>query len=132
VLNLGRLEHLAAALGMTEPELRTLLDDFDENPGSLVRELTIWPRDPNKKPRDVISLRRPWRVVQQRIYAKLLLPNLKPTRFSHGGVKKRNAATNARAHIGNKFALVTDISNFFPSIKCGSVGRVFREQACEY
>lgn len=105
MLNFGRLEHLADGIGIEADQLRAVLDDFDENPESLVKELTVWPGDPSKKARNVISLRTPWRSIQERIYLKLLLPQLVPTAHSHGGVRGRSPASNARAHIGNTFAL---------------------------
>src|SRR5271163_1920067 len=95
-----------------------LLDDFDEDPGSLVSELTLWPSDPARKPRDVICLGSRWLLVQKRFYRKVLLPRLVPSPYSHGGVRRRSPATNARAHLGNTFGLAADISNFFPSINC--------------
>lgn len=132
MLNLGRLKHVATALGLEEHAVRLVLEDFDENPESLVAELTLWPAEPDKAPRDVICMRRRWRLVQKRIYRKLLLHELRPTRYSHGGVHGRSPATNARSHIGNRFAFATDIKSFFPSISCSKVNRVFLKHGCGY
>jgi len=132
MLNLGRLKHLAGALGIEREKLLIMLDDFDRDPRSLVKELKVWPADRKKKSRDVINLRKPWRLLQERIYLKLLLPRLVATRHSHGGVKGRIAATNARAHIGNRFAFVTDVAGFYPSIRCRRVSRVFTDHGCGY
>jgi hypothetical protein len=107
-----------------------VLDDFDRNPDALVHELTLWPADPSKKPRNVIAVRGPWRLLQRRLYLNLLLPRMAASAFSHGGVKGRCPATNARAHIGSTYAFVTDISGFFPAISCHRVNDLFLRQAC--
>lgn len=132
MFNLGGLRDLAHSLGLSHDEIKCVLDDFEANPSSLVSELTLWRADTSKKPRDVICVRRKWREIQQRIYTKLLLPRFRPSRYSHGGVKRRSAMTNARAHVGNAYAFVADISNFFPSISCFPVNRLFLQQACSY
>ena len=123
---LWRIGQLAYHLGISEPALRSLLDDFDSRRTSLVDELTIWPVDPTKKQRDVISIRGQWRNVQNRIYRRLLLSALEPTPFSHGGVKGRSALTNARAHIGSDFLFQADVKSFFPSISGNRVYRVLK------
>jgi RNA-directed DNA polymerase len=130
MLNLGGLKHVASALGVTQGELVLLLDDIDQDAGKIVRELTVWPINPEKESRDVICPLKRWRFIQHRIYQRLLLPNLSPTKYMHGGVKGRSPATNARAHIGNRFAFVTDVSGFFPSIRLWRVNKVFLEHGC--
>ena len=132
MFNLGRLAHLSQVIGVDERVIQEVLDDFDTNPDALVRELTLWPADPSKKPRNVIAVRGHWRMLQRRLYLKLFLPRIAPSAFSHGGVKGRSAATNARAHIGNPFAFLTDVSGFFPSISCHRVNQFFLHQACSY
>lgn len=132
MFNLGRLAHLSQVLFVEERAIKEVLDDFDTNPDSLVHELTLWPADPSKKPRDVIALRGRWRMLQRRLYIKLFLPRMIASLFSHGGVKRRSPVTNARTHIGNTFAFVTDISGFYPTISCGRVNQLFLDQACSY
>lgn len=132
MLNLGGLDDLARRLDVDRSFLHGVLEDFDLKPASLFKELTLWPADQKKKPRDVICIKKPWRLLQKRIHDRLLLPWLVPSKYSHGGVKKRSTATNARAHLGNTHAFVTDISNFFPSISCSRVNSVFLAQGCTY
>src|SRR5262249_20589174 len=60
----------------------------------------------------------------------LLLPKLHPTKCSHGGVRRRSPLTNARAHLGNTFAFVADISGFFPAISISRVYEMFCRHAC--
>ena len=95
MLNLGRLGDLARGLGIERSLLAEVLDDFDTDPASLFKELTLWPADQTKKPRDVIYVRRRWRLIQERIYEKLLLPWFTPSKCCHGGVRRRSPATNA-------------------------------------
>jgi RNA-directed DNA polymerase len=132
VFDLGGLAHLSRVLCVEERLIKEVLDDFDTNPDSLVHELTLWPADPNKKPRDVIAVRGRWRMLQRRLYLKLFLPRMAASAFSHGGVRGRSPATNARAHRGNAYAFVTDVSGFFPSISCGRLNKFFLRQACSY
>lgn len=132
MLNLGGLDDLANALGVELSYLHAVLEDFDLAPASLVKDLTLWQADQSKKPRDVICIRKRWRLIQERIYTKLLLPWFDPLKCCHGGVRRRSSATNARIHLGNRFAFVADISNFFPSIYCHRVNSLFLGKACSY
>ena len=132
MFNLGGLNDLARGLGVDLGFLHEVLDDFETAPDTLVRELTLWRADQSKRPREVISLRSRWRLVQERIYSKLLLPHFRPSKCCHGGVRGRSPATNARMHLGNAFAFVADIANFFPSINCKRVGKFFMGKACAY
>ena len=72
MFNLGRLAHLSQVLGVEDRVIREVLDDFDTNPDALVHELTLWPADPTKKPRDVIAMHGRWRMLQRRLYLRLL------------------------------------------------------------
>ncbi|HVX13865.1 MAG TPA: reverse transcriptase family protein [Pirellulales bacterium] len=132
MLNLGRLKHLANVLGVWESDILRVLVGLEENPSAFVTELTVWPAKKEKRSRDVISPRRRWRLIQQRIYKRLLLRELQPTPYIHGGVRGRNAASNARTHIGNVFGFVTDITDFFPSIDCHRVNELFLRHGSGY
>lgn len=130
MLNLGGLDDLACNLGIELSFLHEVLDDFESAPEKLFEELTLWPADETKKPRDVVSILKPWRIVQERIYKKLFLPWFDPLPSCHGGVRGRSPVTNAKRHMGNKFVFVTDISNFFPSILCPRVRKLFIRKGC--
>lgn len=110
----------------------SVLDDFDSAPWNVVKELTIIPKDSSKKSRDVISIRGDWRLIQSRIYQRLLLRKCRPFRSSYGGVRGKSAIGNAKAHLGNSFALVTDISSFYPSISTSRVNKFFLDKHCSY
>src|SRR5690606_33229956 len=112
--------------------IHEVLDDFDIAPDRLVTELTLWHPDPTKKPRDVIAILPRWRRIQNRIYRKVLLPKFRPSPNSHGSVKGRSPATNAKVHRGNTHVFVADIAKFFPSISCRRVNDLFLRNACKY
>ena len=128
-LYLGGIDDLASAIGVDFDDVHEVLDDFDRAPDySLVSELTLWRADQTKKSRDVIAIKKRWRLIQERIYVKLLLPWFEPSKCCHGGVKRRSPATNARAHLHNTHAFVTDISSFFPSIGRRRVNKLFSRE----
>jgi RNA-directed DNA polymerase len=130
VFNIGKTAGLCRMIDVDERILMETLDDFDTNPDAIVRELTLWPADPTKKPRDIIAIRGQWRRIQRRLYSQLLLPRLIPSKVSHGGVKERDPTTNAKAHLGNQYAYVTDVSGFYPSISIRRVNSFFLDQRC--
>ena len=45
----------------------------------------------------------------------------------HGGIKKKSNITNAKKHQGNKYLFVTDLQEFFPSIKTSMVSSTFSD-----
>jgi hypothetical protein len=132
MLNFGRLSHLVRAIGVDQRHIDEVLDDFDTNPDAIVHELTLWPSDPTKKSRDVISIRGKWRLIQTQLYRRVFLPKFAPSPVSHGGVRGRSPLTNARSHIGNSHAYVTDVCGFFPSISTRRVNQFFLDHACSY
>lgn len=132
MFNFGRVAHLCRTIGVDERALMETLDDFDTNPDAVVHELTLWPADPAKRPRDVIAVRGQWRRIQYRLYHQLFQRRFDTSRWSHGGVTGRSPQTNARPHIGNTHAYVTDVSGFYPTISCNRVNRFFLSQACRY
>ncbi|MBX9806847.1 MAG: reverse transcriptase family protein [Flavobacteriaceae bacterium] len=58
--------------------------------------------------------------IKDRILSKIELPN-----NVHGGVKKKSNITNAKPHQGNKYVFVTDLKDFYPSIKSKKVHDLF-------
>jgi len=51
------------------------------------------------------------KLVNSRILSRIELPDA-----IHGSVKSRSCITNARTHQGNKYFLLTDLQNYFPTI----------------
>lgn len=132
MLNIGNIGKLCEIISIPEQRLRLILNEFDSDQEKLVKELTIWPVDPQKKPRDVISVRGDWRTIQSRLYRRLFKRHFQGSRFNHGSTKRRSPRSNARVHHGSEFAYSTDVSNFFPSISCQRVNRFFLDQGCSY
>ena len=58
--------------------------------------------------------------IKDRILSKIELP-----KNVHGGVKKRSNITNAKPHQGNKYVFVTDLKDFYPSIKAKKIHDLF-------
>ncbi len=53
--------------------------------------------------------------LQSVVKDKILIPINVPKNV-HGGVKKRNNITNAKAHQGNKYQFTTDLRDFYPRV----------------
>lgn len=58
--------------------------------------------------------------IKDRILSQIELPN-----NIHGGVKKKSNITNAKPHQGNKYKFVTDLKDFYPSIKSKTIHNTF-------
>ena len=52
----------------------------------------------------------------QKIINSRILSQIKFPTIIHGSVKKKSCITNAKTHQGNKYFLLTDLRNYFPSI----------------
>lgn len=60
--------------------------------------------------------------IKDRILSKIELPS-----NVHGGVKKKSNITNAKPHQGNKYVFVTDLKDFYPSVKSKKIHDLFIE-----
>lgn len=69
------------------------------------------------------------RTIQNRI--RQLLEKLKLSEYLKGGIKGESAFTNARSHLGAKFFLNLDISNFYSSITYRRVYQLFQKLTCQ-
>lgn len=121
MLNLGRVDRLAAILEVPLRQLKANLADREQYFDEL---LLIDPAKPHKR-RTVLDVRRPFRTYQERLHKKLLLPRLEASPHSHGGVRGRSVKTNALPHVGSRWILKADISNFYPSISHRRVYNLF-------
>lgn len=124
MLNIRQSKHLFTLLDTTPSQVSTVL----ENAGSYYEELLL--RDPlrPKKPRPVVNVTGMMRLLQSRLYRRVLLPKLEPSLHSHGGVRGRSIKTNVQPHVGSAFAFKTDISDFYPSIHYRRVYKLFAER----
>lgn len=60
--------------------------------------------------------------IKDRVLSKIELPS-----NVHGGVKKKSNITNAKPHQGNKYVFVTDLKDFYPSVKSKKIHDLFIE-----
>ncbi len=123
---------LCFILGFKRSEIKTLLDNIDEN----YNQWSEIKKDKKGEPKTYLdgtikkrTFRNPsilLKTVQKRIKIniidKIVLPN-----NVHGGVKKRSNITNAKAHQGNKYLFETDLQEFYPNISKKSVYEAFLE-----
>ncbi len=124
MLNVRTERCLSRIIGVPPHSLRRHIADLHK----CFDELSlIDPENPGKM-RDILNIKGPWRFCLNRLYKRLLLPNLSPSQYSHGGVKKRSTVTNASRHRGSVYAYTADISSFFPSIHYHQVYRLFAER----
>ena len=124
MLALRRAEHFFLRLGVERAEL----EDIISRKSDFIRPLVLWDPDKPSKPRAVISCRGRLRKLQNRLLKEILAPKLRPTKYSYGGVKGRDAKRNALRHVRNYYLYKTDISDFFPSISHHRVYRLFTER----
>ena len=118
VLFIRQAKHLVWALNTTEEELANVL----HNQATFVEELQI---TSNGKVRKVLNVTGALRNYQKLLYRNVLLPKLRPSKHSHGGVVGRSILTNVKPHIGHRYLFSTDISSFYPSIHHSRVYKLF-------
>jgi len=124
MLGIYRFKQLAGKLSVSENRLAAVLGNAD----SYVRELLLHdPRKPDK-PREVIDVVGSLRVLQNRIYKRVLLPKLVPSPHSHGSVTGSSIKTNVAIHEDSSFVFKADIENFYPSVKEPRVRMLFMNQ----
>jgi hypothetical protein len=68
--------------------------------------------------------------LQKSLHAKILLPSLDRSPYSHGGVRGRNILTNVAAHLDQKFVFTADLADFYPSIRRERVFDMFERLGC--
>lgn len=63
------------------------------------------------------------KIINSRIFSQIDFPSI-----VHGSVKKKSCITNAKAHQGNKYFLLTDLKSYFPSIHFSTVYKILVQQ----
>jgi RNA-directed DNA polymerase len=122
MLNIQKIEHLAAQLGTTA----TRLTEVAENAAGFCEVLELFdPTKPEKKPRDVLNVTGDLRLFQTGLLCHVLSPKHRPSPFSHGGIKGRHIKSNAQVHLQSVFGFTTDIASFYPSISHKQVYNLF-------
>lgn len=66
--------------------------------------------------REICPSLEPLKTIQKRIQTNILA-NISFPEFIQGGIKNRDNVSNARSHLGKKYHFITDLKNFFPSIR---------------
>ena len=123
MLQIRRVAHLLDFLATTEADVSRVI----ESASDYYEELLLCdPQKPDKR-RIVLNVKGEMRRLQHRLYRRVLLPKLKPSEYSHGGVRGRSIMTNAEPHLGSRFLYKTDISDFYPSVHRKRVYRLFTE-----
>jgi RNA-directed DNA polymerase len=132
LFNLYRPRQLATQIGVDEAWLLCLVDELKSADGraKYIREFTLYDPRPGRKPRDIISVKGDLRLVQRRLHHRLFSRAIKPTPFSHGGIRGRDIKSNASQHAQNRFLYLTDIANFYPSIRSERVNLFFKANGC--
>jgi hypothetical protein len=127
MLNLHRPEQIAEHIGIDLAILQGASEDLrtGKNPDAYCQEMICYDSAGQDKERRVLVIRSQFRLIQRRIYSKLLLPRYTPSDHSHGGVGGRSIKSNVAQHQNSKYGLTVDISNFYPSISHQRVYTVF-------
>ena len=118
MLFIRQVKHLTMALKTSTQELADVLD----NQGDYVERLQI---RSSGKIRQVVNVTGTLRKYQKLLYHNVLLPKLRPSKYSHGGIRGRSIMTNVAPHIGQRYLFSTDIASFYPSIHHTMVYKLF-------
>lgn len=126
MLYIRQIKHLARQLGVSVAHLEEVANNAD----LFCEELILI--DPNKpdKQRSVLNVTGVLRRLQHALLRAVLMPKLKPSPYSHGGVHGRHIKTNIACHLDSVYALTMDISDFFPSISSNRVYKLFTQRFC--
>ncbi|WP_417388471.1 reverse transcriptase family protein [Gimesia sp.] len=121
MLNLRQLKHLTRTLNTSQELVTNVCDSIDDYYQTLILND---PAKPNKK-REVVNVTGELRRLQSNLYSRILLKKLKPSIYTHGGIRGRSIKTNAEAHLSSSYIFKTDISNFYPSIRYSRIYEMF-------
>lgn len=121
MLNLRRIEHLAATIGFTAQQLCEVAENADDFCEELI---LLDPAKPDKR-RSVLNVCGDLRKAQDRLLRGLFMSKLTPSPHAHGGIRGRHIKTNVQAHLNAVFVFTADISNFYPTVSRNRVYRLF-------
>jgi len=127
----SQLKHLCSIIGCLPGEIEYITDNLDDYYKEWVENKVDKTSGDFKKYKDGTIKQRTIRpslnrlkVIQSSIKNKILSTIPLPENI-HGGVKGKNNITNAKVHQGNKYQFTTDLQNFYPSINCKQVYKMF-------
>jgi len=130
-----RIKDLAFTLKIPKSTLLELCSVLDQDESKLYHNWNVPKKDHRGNPRvqNGKTLTRPinaptkkLKFVQSRLLNQVLYQFPLPEYF-FGGVKKKDAVMNARHHQGNKYFFLTDLKDFYPSIKSTSIEASLRQ-----
>lgn len=121
MLNLRHVEQLEDILRLRVGRLGEILADCSH----CYEELMVTDPARPDKGRKVLNVTNPIRELQTRLYRRVLVKKVKPSPYSHGGIRKRSVMTNAKVHRHSRYLLKADISDFYPSISHKRIYNIF-------
>lgn len=107
---IGSLRALSATLGITEAELLALKERSDS-----CFYITNKLKKPDGSVRLTYDVKDELKVIHERI-SSALLKKVKYPDYLHGSLKGKDYLSNCKQHLGKKFIISEDATNFFPSI----------------
>ena len=119
------IESVGQLASLLETTPRCLYQTADGAAGDIQLYELVDPTKTTPKKRIVVCPKGRLRHFQSLLLKKVFRPALKPTKYSFGGVARRNARQNAAQHLSSRFAYTTDIKSFFPSISRWRVADTF-------
>ena len=123
MIQVWRIKKLAELLFVTEAEVKEAADNFEQY---CQLYLLRSPKNPMKE-REVLATDGVLRKIQNALYKRLFARHLKPSAYSHGGIRGRSIKSNAIAHFRGRFIFKADVSDFYPSVSHNRVFRLFRK-----
>lgn len=128
-LDLYSMRRLEKTLAMSREDLDLLAKNCSAyyQPFCLLPKPLPFPKlERKRKIRVIDNPKRLLKVVQSRVYRKLLNPLLLPAHV-YGGVPRKSIGDNVKLHKNAKVLVKIDVKNFFPSITWDHVYKVWRE-----
>lgn len=132
-----RVKDLAYTMKIPKKTLLLLADNLDENEDIFYKTwnepkldddgLERHDKSGNLLTRPICAPIPKLKQIQKKLLQKVLYNLELPANF-YGGVKGKDAVMNARHHQGNKYFFLTDLKNFFPSVKHTSLERALRKE----
>lgn len=126
-IKLHRVKQLADSLDTSVAELNSILDDAEYAPDKFFKKKMVVDPSGQKRDRQVISVGGKLRRLQERLLANRFRSDLLVSENAHGSVRKRSIVSNAKVHLGSRYAYASDVESFFPSISHNRIYRLFVE-----
>lgn len=123
--------HLPSIIGESKDKLDNIIKNLDNHYTEWIEEKIDKKTgqfktylDGTIKKRVIRPSKKELKKIQSKIKDRILSQIELPSNI-HGGVKKKSNITNAKPHQGNKYKFVTDLKDFYPSIKSKTIHDAF-------